>query len=86
MGSISSQTQRRRRMLEVTKKSIISGKTNTMELDISQEQLDRWESVDKQLIQVAFPNLSSSEREFLMTGITPTEWNDTFGDDDDHDA
>jgi len=86
MGSISSQTQRRRHMLEVTKKSIISGKTNTMELDISQEQLDRWESVDKQLIQVAFPNLSSSEREFLMTGITPTEWNDTFGDDDDHDA
>jgi len=73
-------------MLEVTKKSIISGKTNTMELDISQEQLERWESVDKQLIQVAFPNLSSSEREFLMTGITPTEWNDTFGDDDDHDA
>ena len=75
-------------MLEVTKKSIISGKTNTMELDISQEQLDRWESVDKQLIQVAFPNLSSSEREFLMTGITPTEWNDTFGDGDeyDHDA
>jgi len=75
-------------MLEVTKKSIISGKTNTMELDISQEQLDRWESVDKQLIQVAFPNLSSSEREFLMTGITPTEWNDTFGEeenDDDHD-
>jgi len=73
-------------MLEVTKKSIISGRTNTMELDISQEQLDRWESVDKQLIQVAFPNLSSSEREFLMTGITPTEWNDTFGDGDDHDA
>ena len=73
-------------MLEVTKKSIISGKSNTMELDISQEQLDRWESVDKQLVQVAFPNLSSSEREFLMTGITPTEWNDTFGDDDDHDA
>jgi len=73
-------------MLEVTKKSIISGRTNTMELDISQEQLDRWESVDKQLVQVAFPNLSSSEREFLMTGITPTEWNDTFGDGDDHDA
>ena len=75
-------------MLEVTKKSIISGETNTMELDISQEQLDRWESVDKQLVQVAFPNLSSSEREFLMTGITPTEWNDTFGDgdEDDHDA
>jgi len=76
-------------MLEVTRKSILSGKAHSMELDISQEQFDRWESVDKQLVQVAFPNLSSSEREFfLMTGITPTEWNDAFGDgdEDDHDA
>ena len=47
-------------MLEVTKKSIISGKTNTMELDISQEQLDRWEQIGDQLVQVAFPNLSNS--------------------------
>jgi hypothetical protein len=64
-------------MLEVTKKSIISGKTNTMELDITQEDL------------AVFPQLSSSEREFLISGITPTEWNDTFGEeenDDDHDA
>jgi endo-1,4-beta-mannosidase len=73
-------------MLEVTKKSMLSGKAHSMELDITQEQLDRWESVDKQLVQVAFPNLSSSEREFLMTGITPTEWNEEFGDEeDDHD-
>ena len=60
-------------MLEVTKKSILSGKTHSMELD-------------KQLVQVVFPNLSSSEREFLMTGITPTEWNEQFGDEEnDHD-
>ena len=73
-------------MLEITKKSIISGKSHTMELDITQEQLDRWEQIGDQLVQVAFPNLSSSERVFLMTGITPTEWNDHFGDEeDDHD-
>ena len=73
-------------MLEVTKKSIISGKTNTMELDITQEDLDRYEQVSGLLVQAVFPQLSSSEREFLISGITPTEWNDTFGDGDDHDA
>ena len=73
-------------MLEVTKKSIISGKSHTMELDIPQEQRDRWEQIGEHLVQGALPNLSSSEREFLMTGITPTEWNDHFGDEeDDHD-
>ena len=76
-------------MLEVTKKSIISGKTNTMELDITQEDLDRYEQVSGLLVQAVFPQLSSSEREFLISGITPTEWNDTCGgeeNDDDHDA
>lgn len=74
-------------MLEVTRKSILSGKMHSMELDITQEQLENWEQVSGDLVQVAFPNLSSSEREFLMTGITPTEWNDAFGDEEnDNDA
>jgi len=27
-----------------------------------------------------FPNLNSSEREFLMTGVTDEEWNRVFGE------
>ena len=33
------------------------------------------------LIQDAFPFLSPGEREFLMTGITPEEWDSIFGDE-----
>tara|TARA_R110002073_G_scaffold65898_1_gene164261 strand:+ start:701 stop:934 length:234 start_codon:yes stop_codon:yes gene_type:complete len=72
-------------MLEVTKKSIISGKINTMELDINQEDLDRYEQLGGLLVQAVFPQLSSSEREFLISGITPQEWNDTFGGEEDND-
>lgn len=30
------------------------------------------------LIQDAFPELDAEEREFIMTGVTPQEWNDAF--------
>lgn len=67
-------------MLEVTKKSILSGKTNTMTLDITQEHLDKYEQVGGLLIQAVFPNLSAGEREFLISGITPEEWNKYIDD------
>ena len=73
-------------MLEVTKKSILSGKTNTMTLDITQEHLDKYEQVGGLLVQAVFPNLSAGEREFLISGITPEEWNNTFGEEEDDDG
>jgi hypothetical protein len=47
-----------------------------MYLDITKEQLFSW--VDGELIQDAMPQLSAEEREFLMTGITPAEWDSVF--------
>ena len=62
----------------VTRVSVISRKENSMELDITQDQLNRYE-FGLGLIQDIFPNLSGEEREFIKTGITPKEWEELFG-------
>ena len=64
----------------IERTSMISGKTNSMELPITNAQLDRW--TGGELIQNVFPDLSVDQREFLMTGITPEEWNRTFGEEE----
>ena len=67
--------------MQITKTSIFSGNTNTMELNVTQEQLTAWESGVN--IQVAMPQLNADEREFIKTGVTPTEWNELFGEEED---
>ena len=47
-----------------------------MEIEVTQEQLSSWESGT--LIQNAMPHLTPDEREFIMTGITPEEWDSAF--------
>ena len=64
----------------IERTSMISGKTNSMELPITNAQLDRW--TGGELIQDVFPDLEIDQREFLMTGITPEEWNRTFGEEE----
>ena len=63
--------------MKITKTSIWSKKTRTMDLDITEAQIENWENGE--LIQNAFPNLNSDEREFLLTGMTPEEWDAAFG-------
>lgn len=62
--------------MEVTKKSSLSGKSNTMVLDFTMPQYMAWKG--GAMAQDAFPQLDADGREFLMTGITPTEWNEMF--------
>lgn len=61
----------------VTRLSPFSYTRNTIDLDITAEQLTRYEN-GEELIQNVFPNLSPEHREFIMTGITPEEWDTTF--------
>ena len=61
----------------VENRSTITGKINTMTFDMSIIEYNNcfalWE--DGALIQNAFPMLNADEREFLMTGMTPDDWN-----------
>lgn len=66
----------------IERQSIISGKTYQMELDITQEQLNDFTNGRTGLIQEAFPHLSIDEREFIISGIHPTEWHELFGNED----
>jgi hypothetical protein len=56
-------------------------KHNEMDIPVTQEQLDNWQNGT--LIQRAMPTLTPDEREFIMTGITPTEWDKQFNSDED---
>ena len=62
--------------MNITRTSRLTGKTSVMNLNITQAQLDAW--VDGTLIQDAMPQLPPEHREFLMTGITPDEWDSVF--------
>lgn len=58
----------------------MSGKVTSMEIDVTEEQMNDWKR--GALIQDAMPTVSADEREFILTGITPKEWNTIFGDEE----
>jgi len=58
--------------MNVTRKSLISGKLHTLDLPITDAQLVAY--ADGALLQDAFPDLAPPLREFIKTGVTPEEW------------
>ena len=64
--------------MQITKFSPHSMKDHTREIDVTQSQLDRWQAGE--LIQNVMPHLSPDDREFLMTGLTPEDWDEMFPD------
>ena len=50
---------------------------HTMDLPVTQEQIDSWENGE--LIQNAMPHLDLYQREFLISGSIPEEWDEVFG-------
>lgn len=62
--------------MQITRTSPFTGKLHIREIDVTEAQLEAWQG--GQLIQEAMPHLSVDDREFLMTGITPEEWDKMF--------
>ena len=67
--------------MKVARKSILTGAIAILDLDVTQEQLDRFEVRREtgEYVQTIFPKLPPSEREFILNGITPAEWGENFG-------
>lgn len=57
----------------VTRCSPMTGKVNSMDLDVTVEQMSDWKD-QGMLIQDAMPQLSLDEREFVKTGYTAEDW------------
>jgi hypothetical protein len=66
--------------MNITRTSPVTGKENTMYIDVCREQMDSW--VNGMLIQKAMPNISAVQREFIMTGLTPEDWDTMFGEEE----
>ena len=65
-------TKREREIMIITKTSPLTGMLNTMDIDVTPLQIEQWER--GMLIQEAMPLLTRDEREFIMTGLTSTDW------------
>ncbi|TXM97254.1 hypothetical protein FV242_32050 [Methylobacterium sp. WL64] len=56
----------------ITRTSMLTGETNTLDLPVTEDQLAAYEAGG--FPQVVFRHLPPPLREFIMTGITPEEW------------
>lgn len=62
--------------MKVVRKSPLTGKTNVMNLDVTHEQLVALNN--GALIQDVMPQLSNSEREFIISGCHADEFDKMF--------
>lgn len=66
--------------MEITRRSMLSGKQTTKDLPITPKELEYWKNGEH--AQNVWPHLSADDREFIMTGITKEEWDAMGGDDE----
>ena len=61
---------------------MLTGIIHSMEVPCTQRELDEYHKGER-LIQDIMPHVSPQLREFIISGITPQEWDSTFAMDDD---
>lgn len=62
--------------MKITRTDPLTGRINTRDLPVADEQIARWKA--GAFVQDAFPHLSAYDREFIKTGIMPDTWDSVF--------
>ena len=62
--------------------SPFSGEFNKRTMKVTQDQWETYK-LGSTAVQHAFPDLTADEREFILTGITAREWDETFSEKED---
>ena len=65
--------------------SRLTGRQNFREIDVDPARVMEWDRLGREapLVQVAFPELDDDDREFLLNGSTPEEWDELLGPEED---
>lgn len=64
----------------ITRTSPLTGRTQSLEIDVTAEQIKEWSN--GALIQEVMPQLSADEREFIISGCTPEEFDFLFPEEE----
>ena len=70
----------------ITRKSKFTGVTHTIDIPVDISIYNKWlnNGFGNTPIQSVFPGLSANQREFLLSGCTPEEWDELFNDEKDN--
>ena len=60
----------------ITRQSMFTGIVRTLDLPVTEAQMIAWENGEYP--QRAFSNLTPDQIEFIMTGVTGEEWDETM--------
>ena len=67
--------------MKITRVSQMTRVEHTLDLNVTREQMKRFDNrrENGEYVQDIFPDLNRAEREFILTGVSPKEWEETFG-------
>ena len=68
-------------LMLIARTSCYSGILRQEDLPITEEQYYRWVKGNEPILEI-MPHLTSSQREFLISGMTDEEWDECFGGDE----
>jgi hypothetical protein len=68
-------------MMYIKRKSVISGIERTRSIPVNPDDYISWQA-GLGSVQDLMPYLSDNDREFILSGITPEEWDEAFAENE----